>query len=68
MNAKSLLKTICNLKWQLDVADPEDAQYIERQIEEQMDNLQSITSLPKASLRRVIAKLYVEWLDGKIEF
>ncbi len=65
MNAKSILESIFNLKWQLDLASPEDCAYIQRQIDEQLEHLQSITGLPAASLNRVINKQYSDWLDGK---
>jgi hypothetical protein len=64
MNAKSVLETIFKLKWQLDLAPPEDCAYIQQQIDEQIRALQCITKEPVASLIRVINKRYPEWLDG----
>jgi hypothetical protein len=65
MNARQLLLRIFELKFKLDLADLNESAYIQRQIDEQLDLLQAITSETKDTLRQVIDKRYVEWLDGK---
>jgi len=65
MNAPELLVRIFRLKDKLDVASPEDVDYIQRQIDELIGTLQCIAKEPSESIYRVINKRYPEWLDGK---
>lgn len=65
MNARSVTEAICKLRYQLDLANPEDCDYIFAQIDEQLDSLQAITPLPRATIQKTLNSLYQDWLDGK---
>jgi hypothetical protein len=65
MNAPSILIKVFRLKYQLDLAPPEDCAFIQSQIDEQLGILQCITKVQISSLQRVINKKYPLWLDGK---
>jgi hypothetical protein len=65
MSAPLILIRIFNLKLQQDLAPPEDCEYIQKQIDEQINTLQCIVKEPMSSITQIINKQYPKWLDGQ---